>query len=98
MKQPVRRHAANPVLSASDITYPSTLIFNAGVAKWQGKYVMAFRNDYGGAPGSGHFEGTNIGVAFSDDGVSWQPRSEPWIEWKDDEVRRAYDPRITIVG
>jgi beta-1,4-mannooligosaccharide/beta-1,4-mannosyl-N-acetylglucosamine phosphorylase len=97
VSQVVTRHPANPVLSAKDIPYPSTLIFNAGIAKWQGKYVMVFRNDYGGNPGSAHFKGTNMGVAFSDDGISWQARPEPWIEWKDDEVRRAYDPRITIV-
>ena len=28
--------------------FPATLIFNAGVAKWQGRYIMTFRNDYGG--------------------------------------------------
>jgi len=97
MAEIVNRHPANPVLSARDIPYPATLIFNAGVAKWQGKYVMAFRNDYGGTPGSARFEGTNIGAATSDDGVSWQARAEPWIEWRDDEVRRAYDPRITVL-
>lgn len=93
----VKRHPANPILSAKDIPYPATLIFNAGVAKWQGKYVMAFRNDYGGTPGKASFKGTNIGVAFSDDGISWESRSEPWIEWKDEEIRRAYDPRISII-
>lgn len=97
MNEIVKRHPANPVLTAQDISYPATLIFNAGIAKWQDKYVMAFRNDYGGTPGESHFEGTNIGVAFSDDGISWQPRSKPWIEWKDGDVHRAYDPRVTIV-
>jgi len=28
----VRRHPANPVLTAKDVPYPATLIFNAGVA------------------------------------------------------------------
>ena len=93
----ITRHPDNPVLSADGIPYPATLIFNAGVAKWQDKYVMAFRNDYGGTPGSSRFEGTNIGVAFSEDGISWQAQPKPWIEWKDDEVSRAYDPRITII-
>lgn len=59
----------SPVLSADRVPYPAALIFNAGVAKFQGKYVMVFRNDFGGRPGSAHFEGTNIGVAFSDDTV-----------------------------
>lgn len=91
------RHPANPVLSAERVPYPATLIFNAGVAKYQGRYVMVFRNDYGGKPGFDGFAGTNIGVAFSDDGVRWEPRAKPWIEWKTDEINRAYDPRITVV-
>jgi beta-1,4-mannooligosaccharide/beta-1,4-mannosyl-N-acetylglucosamine phosphorylase len=97
MTDMIKRYPANPVLSAAGVPYPATLIFNAGVAKWQGRYVMVFRNDYGGTPGTAHFDGTNIGVAFSDDGIRWEVRPRPWIEWKDSEVRRVYDPRITVV-
>jgi len=93
----VKRHPANPVLSASDIPYPATLVFNAGVCKYRGKYVMAFRNDYGGCLGSIHFDGTNIGLAFSDDGIRWKAAPKPWIEWKTDEISRAYDPRLTVI-
>jgi beta-1,4-mannooligosaccharide/beta-1,4-mannosyl-N-acetylglucosamine phosphorylase len=93
----IHRCAQNPILSADRIPYPATLIFNAGVTKYQGKYVMVFRNDYGGKPGTAHFAGTNIGVAFSDDGIAWKPNPKPWIEWKTDEIRRAYDPRITVI-
>ena len=91
------RHPNNPVLAAKHVPYDATLVFNAGVAKYQGKYVMAFRNDYGGRPGSRRFKGTNIGLAFSDDGVLWRPQPRPWIEWKTDEIKRAYDPRLTVV-
>ncbi len=35
------------VLTKDDIPYEASLIFNAGVAKYNGKYVMVFRNDYG---------------------------------------------------
>src|ERR1035437_1789020 len=97
METCIRRCPSNPVLSAGQIPYPATLIFNAGVAKYQGRYVMAFRNDYGGRPGSSDFAGTNIGVAFSNDGVHWEPRPRPWIAWQTDEIRRAYDPRITVI-
>ena len=93
----VVRHPENPVLTAADVPYPATLIFNAGVTKYQGRYVMVFRNDYGGTPGEAHFEGTNMGVAFSDDGITWDPQPEPWIEWQDAEIRRAYDPRLTVI-
>jgi beta-1,4-mannooligosaccharide/beta-1,4-mannosyl-N-acetylglucosamine phosphorylase len=97
MKNIVTRHPGNPILSTEDIPYSSTLIFNAGVTKYQGKYVMAFRNDYGGRMNHADFGGTNIGVAFSDDGIKWNPQPEPWIEWKDDEIGRAYDPRISVI-
>jgi|APTNR8051073442_1049403.scaffolds.fasta_scaffold00293_15 beta-1,4-mannooligosaccharide/beta-1,4-mannosyl-N-acetylglucosamine phosphorylase len=93
----IRRHPGNPVLSAAQLPYPSTLVFNAGVAKWRGRYVMVFRNDYGGTPGSTVFAGTNIGVAWSEDGLNWKPAPRPWIEWKDAEIIRAYDPRVTVV-
>lgn len=94
------RHPGNPILSAANIPYPATLIFNAGVAKFRGRYVMLFRNDYGGTPGQDGFAGTNIGLAWSDDGIQWTPEDLPWIEWNegvDGEIRRAYDPRITVI-
>ena len=58
-----------PILTREDVPYNSALVFNAGVTKFNGKYVMVFRNDYG------NFErrkltGTNLGFATSDDGVN----------------------------
>ena len=41
------RCASNPILSARDIPFDASLIFNAGVCKFNGKYVMVFRNDVG---------------------------------------------------
>jgi beta-1,4-mannooligosaccharide/beta-1,4-mannosyl-N-acetylglucosamine phosphorylase len=93
----ITRHPANPVLSAADIPYPATQIFNAGVARHQGRYVMVFRNDVGARPGDARVERTNMGLAFSDDGIGWTPAPAPWIEWRTEEIRRAYDPRITVV-
>lgn len=92
----------NPILSAKDIPYEASLIFNAGVSKFNGKYVMVFRNDYDFAPeypkGKGPGNGTNVGVAFSDDGFNWTAESQPWIEFKHDpEIRRFYDPRLTVI-
>ena len=64
----IKRHPANPILSAKDVPYPAALVFNAGVTKRQGKYVMVFRNDYGSLE-EHRLEGTNLGLAFSDDGI-----------------------------
>lgn len=85
-----------PLLTYQDIPYPAALIFNAGVAKFNGKYVMAFRNDYGSFE-EHRLDGTNIGLAYSDDGIHWTPESKPWFAMKDEEILRAYDPRITVI-
>ncbi|MHC4252211.1 MAG: glycoside hydrolase family 130 protein [Planctomycetota bacterium] len=93
---PVVRHPANPVLAARDVPYPATLVFNAGVAKWRGRYAMVFRNDFGDEAAR-RLDGTNIGLAWSDDGISWEVAPEPCFEMRTDEIRRAYDPRLTVV-
>ena len=36
-----------PVLTKNDVPYPAELVFNAGITKYNNKYVMIFRNDYG---------------------------------------------------
>lgn len=92
----IKRYPENPVLSAQNIPYQSNLIFNAGVAKYQGKYVMVFRNDYGYSGGNS-FAGTNIGIAYSDDGLKWNVSAKPCFELQDHEITRAYDPRLTVI-
>ena len=90
------RYKNNPILTAKDIPYKATLVFNAGVVKFQGKYIMLFRNDYGYIKGTS-FEGTNIGLAYSDDGYSWEVEPKPCFELQDEEIIRVYDPRITVI-
>lgn len=93
---PVIRKRPQPVLTYKDIPYNAALIFNAGVTKFGGKYVMVFRNDYGSYEEQ-RLEGTNIGLAFSDDGVHWQVQPKPCFSLQDEEVIRAYDPRLTVI-
>lgn len=94
------RHPRNPVLKPADVPYGPAMVFNAGVAKFKGRYVMVFRNDYGDeskeivAP----HHTTNLGLAFSDDGVNWEVQPEPCWSWHDEEVVRVYDPRLTVIG
>jgi beta-1,4-mannooligosaccharide/beta-1,4-mannosyl-N-acetylglucosamine phosphorylase len=106
----ITRHAGNPILSCADVPYHATCIFNAGVTKFQGRYVMVFRNDYG-TFGDPHFQGTNLGLAFSDDGIGWTVEPEPFLTLEQaahagagfyanrgkDVVYRAYDPRLTVI-
>lgn len=103
----MKRHPLNPILSAKDVPYPASLVFNAGVCKWQGEYVMLFRNDYGSterqwldaAEGKGPAPSlsTNIGLARSPDGVHWTVAPAPVLAMHDEEIRRVYDPRLTVV-
>ncbi|MBN2389737.1 MAG: glycosidase, partial [Anaerolineae bacterium] len=98
----MRRHPANPILTRRDVPYPAMLLFNPGVTKYQGKYVMVFRNDYGDFQGNGIFEGTNLGLAFSDDGVRWEVQPGQCFQFSGGEratggIIRAYDPRLMVI-
>ena len=92
-----------PVLTKDDIPYEASLIFNAGVAKYNGQYVMVFRNDYG--PTEETFPDvrfyTSVGFATSNDGIHWEVRDKTIFDSKDllptDEILRLYDPRITVI-
>ncbi len=95
----IKKHISNPVLTDKDVPYDAKLVFNAGVTKYQGKYVMVFRNDCGYIEGDGVTQ-TNLGVAFSDDGVKWDVTNKPLLDERvisDPDVRRIYDPRLTVL-
>lgn len=94
-----RYQNGEPILSKKDIPYEADCIFNAGVAKYRGRYVMAFRNDcrYNGRGG---FEKCAVGLAFSGDGIHWEVQDKPFLtveDMGDPEVTRVYDPRLTVM-
>lgn len=95
----IQRHPANPLLRPQDVPYGPAMVFNAGVTKYQGKYVMVFRNDFGDESEQTILphNTTNLGLAFSDDGIHWDIRPKPCWTWNDDEVIRVYDPRLTVI-
>jgi len=107
----IMRYENNPILKATDMPYSSSLVFNAGVVKYNGRYVMVFRNDYGYDSHTGRFAGTNLGLAYSTDGLTWEIQPKPCIDIEkarsllisfykrraSDEIVRIYDPRITII-
>ncbi|NIV11992.1 MAG: glycosidase [Aliifodinibius sp.] len=92
----IKKHPANPILKASDVPYNSALVYNAGVTKFAGRYVMVFRNDFGSVKEQ-RLDGTNIGLAFSDDGIIWQAEPKPCFELSDEDIYRVNDPRLTII-
>ncbi len=93
------RHPANPILTPADVPYSPALVFNAGVTKFQGKYVMVFRNDYGDPVKKTLLPAgtTNLGLAYSEDGVKWDVQPGPCFGLNDKELVRTYDPRLTVI-
>lgn len=92
----ITRYPGNPILSAADVPYPATLIFNAGVARWRGRYVMLFRNDIGDALKK-EITGMNLGLAFSEDGIAWKVDPQPINAAPGHPLHRCYDPRLTVL-
>ncbi|MBO4511441.1 MAG: glycoside hydrolase family 130 protein [Victivallales bacterium] len=95
----VKKHPANPLLKADMVPYPSVLTFNAGITKYNGKYVMVFRNDYDISPETIYQKSgeINLGLATSDDGINWSVAPKPCWSMKTDEIWRIYDPRLTVI-
>ena len=94
-----RYRGGEPVLSKKDIPYDAECIFNAGVTKFRGKYVMVFRND-SQFNGISRFGKCVIGIAFSEDGIHWDVQDKPFLtveDMKDPDVKRVYDPRLTVI-
>lgn len=97
----IKRYEGNPILSMKDIPYEATCIYNAGITKYNGKYVMVFRNDvrthgYGTMP----LSRIDLGLATSDDGIHWTVSDKPFIPQsaiETDEILRFYDPRLTVI-
>ncbi|WP_201006171.1 glycoside hydrolase family 130 protein [Paenibacillus glycanilyticus] len=95
----IHRYAGNPILSAGDVPYPTALTFNAGVTKFNGKYVMIFRNDYGSVEEQriAPHDTTDLGIAYSEDGIRWEVGPKPVFKLRDEEIIRCYDPRLTVL-
>ena len=92
----ISRYKLNPILKPEAVPYPSLLTFNAGVTKFQEKYIMVFRNDYGDL-NSKKITGTNLGLAFSKDGIDWKVQTQPFMELSDKDILWINDPRLTVI-
>lgn len=97
----IKRYEGNPILSMKDIPYDATCIFNAGITKYRGKYIMVFRDDVcSDGYGTISFCRIDLGLAVSDDGIHWDVLPKPFINQSDietDEILRIYDPRLTVI-
>lgn len=107
----VSKHEANPLLPHDRMPFMCDAAYNAGVIKYEGEYIAAYRNEAGHSTGT-DFRRKFMGLARSRDGISWdvQPTpfldTEPFMEEFADlydkrfglgEVRYIYDPRLTVI-
>jgi predicted GH43/DUF377 family glycosyl hydrolase len=93
----VKRYDGNPILTPEDIPYPVATVHNAGVTKFDGKYLMLFR--------SHRDNGRSIlGLAESDDGFHFTARDEPFLtppkdgDFAEYEAFGVEDARICHIG
>ncbi len=95
-KKLITRYENNPILTKDDIPYPVETVHNAGVTKFDGRYIMLFRSHL--ATGR-----SIIGIAESEDGFHFKARSEPFMVPSYEQDFREYeefgveDPRITAL-
>lgn len=71
-KQVVTRYKNNPILTKADVPYPVSTVHNAGVVKFEDKYVMLFRSHL-------HNGRSIIGIAKSSDGYKFKVEPEPFM-------------------
>ena len=98
----VKRHGI--VLAKEQCPYDAALTFNAGVLREEKGYRMLFRNDYGfcredftdfyNGVADNPVPRTNIGTAFSTDGVHWSVEPDRVLAFSDGDISRIYDPRL----
>ena len=93
----IKRHPSNPVVSMDNTPYPACLVYNAGVTKFKGPYVMIIRNDMGDMGKKQLKPGPCLGIAFSDDGVEWNVENRFLFPDPEHPLYRAYDPRLTVI-
>ncbi len=92
----INRYAQNPILTKADVPYPVVTVHNAGVVKYQGRYMMLFRS---------HLKNGRsiLGLAESDDGYRFRVKDKPFMEPSKEGVFSEYeeygveDPRIVCL-
>jgi predicted GH43/DUF377 family glycosyl hydrolase len=92
----VKRYKGNPILTKDDVPYKVETVHNAGVTKFEGRYIMIFRS---------HLDTGRsiIGIAESQDGFNFKVRPEPFMVPSKEPVFCEYeefgveDPRITAL-
>jgi predicted GH43/DUF377 family glycosyl hydrolase len=92
----IERYKNNPILEKNNVPYPVATVHNAGVVKFNDKYIMIFR--------SHKLNGRSIlGLAESDDGYNFTVNKDPFMipasedPFKEYEEYGIEDPRIIFL-
>ena len=93
----IKRYKNNPILTKDNIPYPVTTVHNAGITKYNNKYIMIFRSHL--------YNGRSIlGKAESSDGFNFIAAPEPFMTPAKNGIFKEYeefgieDPRITYIN
>lgn len=82
--QVVKRYKGNPILTSNNVPYPVATVHNAGVVKYQNKYIMLFR--------SHQMNGRSIiGIAESEDGFTFHVHNKPFLIPEDHGIFAEYE-------
>lgn len=85
MKEPiVKRYNGNPILTKDDVPYQVATVHNAGMTKYNDKYIMLFRSHL-------HNGRSVIGIAESTDGYNFKVGAEPFLTPSKDGVFGEYE-------
>jgi len=92
----IKRYHNNPILTKDDVPYPVATVHNAGVVKFEDRYIMIFR--------SHKLNGRSIlGKAESNDGFNFKVDKEPFMVPATEGIFKEYeeygieDPRIIFL-
>lgn len=80
----IRRYKENPILTKNDIPWETHTVHNAGVAKFNDKYIMLFRS---------HLKNGRsvIGLAESTDGYKFAVKAQPFLSPATEGVFAEYE-------
>lgn len=85
LKEPiVKRYKNNPILTKKDVPYQVATVHNAGMVKYNDKYIMLFRSHL-------HNGRSVIGIAQSKDGYNFKVEAEPFLKPSSDGVFGEYE-------
>ena len=92
----MRRYEGNPLLTAKDMPYEATYVFNAGVIKYRGEYVIAPRiNVY-----DKDYKTTALftGLGFSKDGIKFDIIPDQIrVHYRGEILPWVNDSRLTVI-